>query len=99
MSRLSIEVTPEQHNAIKMAALAQGCTLKDFILDKFEHELKHKPAKKLLSGAGHNDCPLCRAYGKDREYNEKTLKSLRNISKKGIKTFNNAQESIAYLRS
>ncbi len=53
MSRISIEVTPEQHTAIKMAALAHGCTLKDFILDKFAKEFEYKPATKISSANGH----------------------------------------------
>ncbi len=100
MSRLSIEVTPQQHNAIKMAALEHGFTLKDFILDRFEHELEHKPAKKISSGAGHDDCPICRSYGKNREYNAKTLKALDDAkNKKGMMTFSTAQKAIDYLRS
>mgnify|MGYP006216002771 FL=1 len=34
MSRLSIEVTPEQHQLLKAMAALQGKSIKDFILDK-----------------------------------------------------------------
>ena len=34
MSRLSIEVTPEQHQLLKALAALQGISIKDFILDK-----------------------------------------------------------------
>ena len=34
MSRLSIELSPDQHKHIKALALLQGKSIKDFILDK-----------------------------------------------------------------
>ncbi|MEM6963578.1 MAG: antitoxin [Bacteroidota bacterium] len=34
MSRLSIEVSPEQHQQIKALAALQGKSIKDYILDK-----------------------------------------------------------------
>jgi len=34
LSRLSIEVTPEQHQLLKAMAALQGKSIKDFILDK-----------------------------------------------------------------
>lgn len=34
VSRLSIEVTPEQHQLLKAMAALQGKSIKDFILDK-----------------------------------------------------------------
>jgi hypothetical protein len=34
MSKMTIEITPEQHQQIKMLALQSGKTIKDFILEK-----------------------------------------------------------------
>lgn len=97
MSRISIEVTPDIHKAIKLAAIDSGLSLKDFVIHKLMENHTHR---KLKSGAGHDDCPLCRAFGKDREYNTKTLKILNNAkSKKGTLKFNNVKDAIEYLRS
>ncbi|WP_213995253.1 DUF1778 domain-containing protein [Arsukibacterium sp.] len=52
MSRLSIEVTPEQHQLLKAMAALQGKSIKDFILDKvLPHQVteqaKHYSVKQL----------------------------------------------------
>ncbi len=97
MSRISIEVTPAIHKAIKLAAIDNGLSLKDFVICKLMENHTHKKSK---SNAGHDDCPLCRAYGKDRKYNAKTLKTLDNEkNKKGMLKFTNAKDAIDYLRS
>lgn len=41
MARISIEVTAEQHRAIKMMAAAKGCSIKDFMLE--QTLLPHEP--------------------------------------------------------
>lgn len=46
MSRLSIEVTPEQHQRLKAIASLHGQTLKDYIL---ERTLPHLPQNEALS--------------------------------------------------
>ena len=46
MSRLSIEVTPEQHQQLKAIAALHGQTLKDYIL---ERTLPHLPPIESLS--------------------------------------------------
>lgn len=52
MSRLSIEVTPEQHQLLKAMAALQGKSIKDFILDKVlpqqaEEQQKNYSVKQL----------------------------------------------------
>ncbi len=49
MSRLSIELTPEQHEQLRTIAALHGQTLKDYIL---ERTLPHVPQKESLSGDG-----------------------------------------------
>ncbi len=39
MSRLSIEVTPEQHNIIKAMALLSGVNIKEYVLKQLFKEL------------------------------------------------------------
>ena len=47
MSRLSIELTPEQHNAIKAMALLEGMNIKEFVVNKvFDQATKAKKGKK-----------------------------------------------------
>jgi hypothetical protein len=46
MSRLSIELTPEQHNAIKAMALLEGESIKDFVWKLVEPKLRETPKKK-----------------------------------------------------
>ena len=46
MSRLSIELTPEQHQQLKAIAALHGQTLKDYIL---ERTLPHLPQTESLS--------------------------------------------------
>lgn len=48
MSRLSIEVTPEQHQRLKAIAALHGQTIKDYIL---EHTLPPLPEQEGLSEA------------------------------------------------
>ena len=43
MSRLSIEVTPEQHQLLKAMAALQGKSIKDFILDKVLPQQAEEP--------------------------------------------------------
>ena len=97
MTRISIEVTTDIHKAIKLAAIDNGLSLKDFVIRKLMENHTHKKPK---SSAGHDDCPLCRAFGKNREYNAKTLKALDNAkNKSGMLKFTNAKDAIDYLRS
>lgn len=52
MSRLSIEITQEQHNAIKAMAFEYGVSIKDFVLDKLADTTKKSNknnGNKLLS--------------------------------------------------
>ena len=51
MSRLSIEIDPEQHRQIKTLATFEGMSMKDFILSKVlkPKEKKMDPTEKLLS--------------------------------------------------
>jgi uncharacterized protein (DUF1778 family) len=46
MSRLSIELTPEQHNAIKAMALLEGESIKDFVWKLVEPKLREASKKK-----------------------------------------------------
>ena len=99
MSRLSIEVTPAQHDAIRAMAFEYGVTIKDFVLDKLT-SVKHTHLQEPNSGAGHDGCPICRSYGKNREYNAKTLKAFEDgKNENGLMSFDNAQEAIKFLRS
>ena len=98
MSRLSIEVTPEFHHAIKEMAFEQGVSLRDFVLERFADANKYTVSHEQNSGAGHDDCPICRSYGKNREYNAKTLKSLDDAkNKKGMKSYKNVDEMFSDL--
>ena len=49
MSRLSIELTPEQHEQLRTLAALHGQTLKNYIL---ERTLPHFQQKERLSGDG-----------------------------------------------
>ena len=49
MSRLSIEVTPEQHQKIKALAALHGKSIKDFILNKLFHANKIRRFKRIIS--------------------------------------------------
>lgn len=57
MSRLSIELTPEQHNAIKAMALLEGMNMKELVIDrifnpkpaKAKHVKTKKPNARLLA--------------------------------------------------
>lgn len=52
MSRLSIEVTPEQHNAIKAMALLEGVNIKEYVLTRlFSNEKDMKTPNKRLQTA------------------------------------------------
>ena len=82
MSRLSIEVTPEQHNAIKAMALLEGKTIKDLILKKFEHELMHQKKGKKVSDIVHDDCQICNAYGgKNKKYKKLKPSDMKIVGK------------------
>ncbi len=61
MSRISIEVTPDIHKAIKIAALNNGLSVKDFVIKKLIENHPHPKSKS-------DDCPICKAFGKDRKY-------------------------------
>jgi len=45
MSRLSIEIPSEFHQAIKMMAVEQGVTLRDFVVEKLSDVCKKQPKK------------------------------------------------------
>lgn len=83
MSRLSIELTPEQHKAIKAMALLEGESIKDWLWGLVEPKLRtHRHPKKSKGyGAGHPDCPLCRIHAKNGRYNAKTERGLRQSLK------------------
>lgn len=51
MSRLSIEVTADQHRAIKVMASMKGMKIKDFILSAVLSEKTAKKASKQLKQA------------------------------------------------
>ena len=52
MSRLSIEVTPEQHNAIKAMALLDGINIKEYVIKRiFNGELSVKKPNARLKAA------------------------------------------------
>ena len=46
MSRLSIELTPEQHNAIKAMALLEGVNIKEFVVKRVFAKMPAKPKSK-----------------------------------------------------
>ncbi len=105
MSRLSIELTPEQHNAIKAMALLAGTSIKDWVWEAVEpkiikHQQKHKKQKGY--GAGHPDCPLCQQYENARNgrYNKKTERALsRPLTSRNSMRFKNVEDAIRELRS
>ncbi len=79
MSRISIEVTPDIHKAIKLAAIDNGLSLKDFVIHKLMENHTHK---KLKSSAGHDDCPLCRAFGgKNKKYKKLKPSDMKIVGK------------------
>ena len=53
MSRLSIEIEPEQHRQIKTLATFEGLTIKEFILQKtlYSRQSKEDTTKTLLASA------------------------------------------------
>lgn len=108
MSRLSIELTPEQHNAIKAMALLEGQSIKDFVWKLVEPKLeKHRQKSKKIKGygAGHKDCPLCQQYENARNgrYNKKTerriAQSMKEVKSGKAMRFKNVEDAIAELRS
>ncbi len=108
MSRISIEVSPADHKAIKELALNKGVTIRELVwkpLEKKLHEFQKKAKKQKGYGAGDPDCPLCQQYENARNgrYNRKTERGL-NQSMKQIKAgkamrFKNVEDAIAELRS
>jgi len=107
MSRLSIELTPEQHNAVKAMALHKGIPMRELVwapIAKMIEKHQARAAKTKGYGAGHPDCPLCRQFENARNgrYNKKTERGLRE-SMKEIKAgkamrFKNVEDAIADLR-
>jgi hypothetical protein len=113
MSRLSIELTPEQHKAVKTLASLEGVAMKQFVWEALQEKLsRHRhPAKAPKTpkaarkaeeyyGAGHDDCPMCRALGPNRRYNKRTEKVLEGAkSGRGMKRFATVEEAMRELRS
>ena len=101
MSRLSIELTPEQHNAVKALALHKGIPMKELVwapIAKMIEKHQAKAAKTKGYGAGHPDCPLCQQFENARNgrYNKKTERGLRESMKEiksgKLKAYKNADE-------
>ena len=99
MSRISIEVTPEQHKAIKAMALLEGVPIKTLLWAPLEKKLLKAQAqakKRKGYGAGHPDCPLCQKYAKNGRYNAKTergiAQSLKEIKAGKLKSYKTAKE-------
>lgn len=99
MSRLSIELTPEQHRAIKTLAALEGMKMKDFVLAKLFVKAAKNGAKPRVAEAGES-CPLCEAYGgKNRKFSKRTQQAIAEAkSKKGLMRFASVEEAIASLR-
>lgn len=96
MSRISIEVTPEQHKAIKAMALIEGVPIRELIWQPIEKKLQkfQEKQKKIKGyGAGHPDCPLCQKHAKNGRYNAKTERALaRSDKEKGGKRYATAED-------
>lgn len=96
MSRISIDVTPEQHYAIKSLALINGCNVKDFVLKQiFTPENKKSLSTSALAG-----CVLCEAHGgRQKEFNARTQRAM-DATKQGknIKNFQSLDALFADLR-
>jgi hypothetical protein len=106
MSRISIEVTPAEHKAVKALALLEGMSIKELLWGPAAQKIKKhmELAKKQKGyGAGHPDCPLCQKYAKNGRYNAKTERGLRESMKEirqgKAKRYKNAEEAIRDLRS
>lgn len=101
MSRISIEVSPEEHKAIKALAALEGVPIKTLLWKPLEKKLRKHQAQ--MQGAGHPDCPLCREYAKNGRYNKRTeavlKKSLEEIRTGKAKRFANVEDAIRDLRS
>ena len=70
MSRLSIEVTPEFHHAIKEMAFEQGVSLRDFVLEKHSKATKKSskiPNARLLAS-------IAEGFENEKAIKEGTLK-------------------------
>ena len=104
MARLSIEITDEQHRAIKAFAAMRDMAMKDFVLHRSFHEKpKGKSSQETAAhkgyGAGHPDCALCRKYSKNGRYNAKTERAIADtLAGRNLKRFNTAEELFAELR-
>lgn len=96
MSRISIEVTPEEHKAAKALALLEGISVKELLWGPAAQKIKKhmEQAKKQRGyGAGHPDCPLCLQYAQTGRYNKKTEEGLRQSRReKGGKRYRTADE-------
>lgn len=102
MSRISIEVTPEQHKSIKALALMEGVPMKELIWEMCEARLEaHRTSVAQENyGAGHDDCPICAAMGPNRRYNKVTEKALlRPAHEKNYMRFTNVEDAIQELKS
>lgn len=55
MTRLSIEITPEQHKTLKAMAALNGKTIKEYVLeqtiDSVEYDLENRKLPKMLEEA------------------------------------------------
>jgi len=107
MSRISIEVSPADHKAIKELALNKGVTIRELVWKPHEKKLHdfHKKAKKQKGyGAGDPDCPLCQQYENARNgrYNKKTERGLKQSMKEikagKAKSFSNFEELMRDLK-
>lgn len=99
MSRLSIEVAPELHKAIKTTAILEGYNVTDFVLEAvhqklLEHSDKHRKKHK---DAHAEECPLCAIY-RPRGYNKRVLKALKESRTGKLKSYKSAKELFADLK-
>lgn len=106
MSRISIEVTPEEHKAAKALALLEGVSIKELLWGPAAKKIaRHmEQAKKQKGyGAGHPDCPLCQKHAKSGRYNAKTERGMRESMKEiksgKAKKFKSFDELMADLKS
>ena len=74
MSRLSIEVTPEFHAAIKAMAFEQGVSLRDFVVGNLADNMHYNTHQEL------EDCSLCAQYGgKNKKLKKRSKKDMQIV--------------------
>ena len=85
MSRLTIEVTPEQHQRIKVMAAMQGQTIKDYVIDRVlaEEEKEEQAAWEQLK-------VLLSERLDDARKRGTSPKTVQEITESALKTLNKA---------